>query len=104
MANKWGLFLGSIFFLHALTTTAQQPVNRRPSQTAAASPAPATIPTKNRVIKLNYQDELVGGSPENPDLMTINSKLPYTYKKMIRVRENFHKEMENGKSDFSAGD
>ncbi|MEK2645816.1 hypothetical protein [Bdellovibrio sp. BCCA] len=51
-------------------------------------------------MKLNFEDELVTGSTEKPDMSSFNTKTDFNYKKLIRVRENFVNEMEAGINDF----
>lgn len=55
---------------------------------------------KSRRVKLNFEDELVTGSTEKPDMSNFNTKTDFNYKKLIRVRENFVNEMEAGINDF----
>lgn len=55
---------------------------------------------KSRRVKLNFEDELVTGSTEKPDMSSFNTKTDFNYKKLIRVRENFVNEMEAGINDF----
>ncbi len=55
---------------------------------------------KTRRVQLNFEDELVNGSTEKPDVSNIDVKTDFNYKKLIRVRENFVNEMENGLNDF----
>ncbi|WP_374073654.1 hypothetical protein [Bdellovibrio bacteriovorus] len=55
---------------------------------------------KSRRVKLNFEDELVTGSTAKPDVSNLNTKTDFNYKKLIRVRENFVNEMENGLNDF----
>ncbi|MEN0059564.1 MAG: hypothetical protein AAGB31_12065 [Bdellovibrio sp.] len=73
-----------------------------PSQ--STSPAPATAPVtqgkKGRSVKLNFEDELVKGGLAAPDMSSVNVRQDFNYKKLIRVRENFLNEMEDGLNDY----
>lgn len=60
-------------------------------------PAPST--KKQKTVKLRFDDELVKGSAVAPDIDTLSVKRNFNYKKLIRVRENFTKEMEDGLND-----
>lgn len=53
-----------------------------------------------RNIKLDFEDDLVEGQYDLPSGMMIDQKKNYNYKKMIRIRENFNDEMENGLEEF----
>ncbi|WP_374030239.1 hypothetical protein [Bdellovibrio bacteriovorus] len=55
---------------------------------------------KSRTVKLNFDDELVTGSTEKPDLTNLDTRKEFNYKKLIRVRENFINETEAGLDDF----
>ncbi|CAE80978.1 hypothetical protein predicted by Glimmer/Critica [Bdellovibrio bacteriovorus HD100] len=49
---------------------------------------------------MQFDDELVKGGIALPDMSSINSKKDFNFKRLIRVRENFVPEMENGINDF----
>ena len=85
-----------ILFLMTMSVLAQA------QEGAAPSPAPAKAKPDTKV-KINFEDEMVFGSTENTDLLLLTEKMPVTYKKMIKIRENFLKEMDDGKSDFATG-
>ncbi|MGZ3769465.1 MAG: hypothetical protein ACXVCP_00585 [Bdellovibrio sp.] len=55
---------------------------------------------KPKVVKVRFDDELVKGATEKPDLSNMDVKRNFNFKKLIRVRENFLNEMENGLDDF----
>lgn len=59
----------------------------------------STSSKKARSVKIKFDDEMVNGSATTPDMNSINAKNELYYKKLIRVRENFIKEMEDGLND-----
>ncbi len=118
MKNNSILF-GFIFCFCSSLSQAEEPpppvIEPSPAPPAVSSSPSAATPVatnstgrpssgKKRQVKINFEDELVRGSTETPDLLLLSEKMPYSYKKMIRIREHFQKELENGKSDFSPND
>ncbi|WP_374034230.1 hypothetical protein ACES2I_17005 [Bdellovibrio bacteriovorus] len=69
-------------------------------QTAEAQQSQAKKGPKKKVVKVQFDDELVKGGIALPDMSSINSKKDFNFKRLIRVRENFVPEMENGINDF----
>lgn len=70
------------------------------SSCAQEKPAITSANTrKARSVKIKFDDELINGSATTPDVNSINAKNELYYKKLIRVRENFIKEMEDGLND-----
>lgn len=88
-----------LVFLFLLSWNAQA---KQDSQ-AASQPASqsASGPKKQKFVKVRFDDELVKGATEKPDGLTMNVKKEFNYKKLIRIRENFINEMENGLDDFN---
>ncbi len=74
------VFGGSIGF-------AQQP----PAPPANASPSGAVKTPKKQT--LSFEDELVEGSAQKPELFYLLQKKNFNYKRLIRLRENFLPEM-----------
>lgn len=65
------------------------------------APAKAAVANKKtKKVQVSFDDELVKGATEKPDLSNMNTKTDFNYKKLIRVRENFVNEMEGGLDDF----
>jgi uncharacterized membrane protein len=54
---------------------------------------------KNTVI--NFDDELVIGENQKPELFYLLQKKQYNYKKLIKLREHFLPEMRNTKEDYN---
>ena len=70
------------------------------SEGDAAAPAPVDLQTgPAKIIKsdkkqsLNFEDELIEGTSQKPDLFYIFQKNNIKFKKLIRLRENFLPEM-----------
>lgn len=62
--------------------------------------APAAGAKKPKTVKVRFDDELVKGSTAKPDVSSMDVNKSFNYKKLIRVRENFLNEMEDGLDDF----
>lgn len=59
--------------------------------------------SKDKKFKINFEDELITGAQDKPELETIFSRKKMNFKKMIRLRENFINESEKGKEFFREG-
>jgi len=63
---------------------------------ALSSTGQAQNKTKEEPIKkhtLNFQDELIEGDVQKPELMYLLQRKNFNFKKLIRLRENFLPEM-----------
>lgn len=58
------------------------------------------IKTKDRKQTLNFEDELVEGSTQKPELFYLFQKKNFNYKRLIKVRENFLPEMRETAEDI----
>ncbi len=56
-------------------------------------------PPKQRKAILNFEDELVEGSTQKPDLFYLFQKKNFNYKRLIKLRENFLPEMKKTAED-----
>ncbi|MBT4761219.1 MAG: hypothetical protein HOO06_05925 [Bdellovibrionaceae bacterium] len=54
---------------------------------------------KNTVI--NFDDELIVGENQKPELFYLLQKKQYNYKKLIKLREHFLPELRNTSEDYS---
>ncbi len=78
------------------------------AQFAAAHNNPNIPLDKNNVIKsktdrkqtLNFEDELVEGSAQKPELFYLFQKKNFNYKRLIKLRENFLPEMRKTTEDI----
>ena len=57
-------------------------------------------PTKNRKATLNFEDELVEGGTNKPELFYLFQKKNFNYKRLIKLRENFLPEMRRTSEDI----
>lgn len=64
------------------------------AQKAHPSPAP------ERRATLNFEDELVEGSTQKPELFYLFQKKNFNYGKLIKLRENFIPEMRRTTEDL----
>lgn len=53
-----------------------------------------------RKATLNFEDELVEGSTEKPELFYLFQKKNFNYKRLIKMRENFLPEMRRTSEDI----
>lgn len=55
-------------------------------------PSPANLPRPKKTT-VNFEDQLIEGQAQKPDLMYLLQKKKFNYKKLIRLRENFLPEL-----------
>ncbi len=80
--KKYGIIFASIFFL---------------SQVAGAQQTGAK--PKERRATLNFEDELVEGATQKPELFYLFQKKNFNYRRLIKLRENFLPEMRKTAED-----
>lgn len=56
--------------------------------------------TADRKQTLNFEDELVEGSAQKPELFYLFQKKNFNYKRLIKLRENFLPEMRKTTEDI----
>jgi hypothetical protein len=93
--NKGWLLVLVVWAAQAL---AADPV---PSVGGASSPSNSGIKTQGNKFTLDFDDELVTGKSVNPGVDFVFVRGQFNGKKMIRLRDNFLPEIENGKQEFS---
>lgn len=76
----------------ACTSFAQFSYAQNASSTAA--------PKKERKATLNFEDELVEGGTQKPELFYLFQKKNFNYKRLIKLRENFLPEMRRTSEDI----
>ena len=59
-----------------------------------------TTTKKERKATLNFEDELIEGSTQKPDLFYLFQKKNFNYKRLIKLRENFLPEMRRTTEDI----
>jgi hypothetical protein len=79
----------SLFFTQAF---AQMP-EVTPSSNVKMNP-------KGKTQTLNFEDELIEGNVQKPDLFYIFQKKNFNYKRLIKLRENFLPEMRKTTEDI----
>jgi hypothetical protein len=71
---------------------------------AQSSGSTVPQPARSNVIKkkasLSFEDELVEGGTQKPDLFYLFQKKNFNYKRLIRLRENFLPEMRRASEDI----
>ncbi|MGZ3794920.1 MAG: hypothetical protein ACXVB1_01055 [Pseudobdellovibrionaceae bacterium] len=72
---------------------------------AAPAPAPSSGAPKSRskgtrTQKLNFEDELVEGGTQKPELFYLFQKKNFNYKRLIKLRQNFIPEMRKTSEDI----
>lgn len=72
---------------------AQAPAKATPSSNVKMSP-------KGKTQTLNFEDELIEGNVQKPDLFYIFQKKNFNYKRLIKLRENFLPEMRKTTEDI----
>ena len=55
---------------------------------------------KSKTQTLNFEDELIEGNVQKPDLFYIFQKKNFNYKRLIKLRENFLPEMRKTTEDI----
>ena len=55
---------------------------------------------KEKVKNLNFEDELVEGATQKPELFYLFQKKNFNYKRLIKLRENFVPEMKRTSEDI----
>ncbi len=72
---------------------------------AAPAPTPSSGASKShpkgaRTQKLNFEDELVEGGTQKPELFYLFQKKNFNYKRLIKLRQNFIPEMRKTSEDI----
>lgn len=66
----------------------------------AQNSSPAKKPEHARKAVLNFEDELVEGGTQKPELFYLFQKKNFNYKRLIKLRENFLPEMRQTAEDI----
>ncbi len=75
-----------------------QPVFAQSNSTP--TPTGTVRPKGDRKQTLNFEDELVEGSAQKPELFYLFQKKNFNYKRLIKLRENFLPEMRRTTEDI----
>ena len=65
------------------------------SQTSSVTNKSSYVKIKDKKATLNFEDELVEGSTQKPELFYLFQKKNFNYKRLIKLRENFLPELRN---------
>jgi hypothetical protein len=65
----------------------------------AASAQDSSAKSKERRATLNFEDELVEGATQKPELFYLFQKKNFNYRRLIKLRENFLPEMRKTAED-----
>lgn len=60
-----------------------------------------TAPPKNKKTTVNFEDQLIEGQAQKPDLLYLLQKKKFNYKKLIRLRENFLPELRQSADEMT---
>jgi hypothetical protein len=71
-----------------------------PAAPSAGGAPRASKPKATRTQKLNFEDELVEGSTQKPELFYLFQKKNFNYKRLIKLRQNFIPEMRKNSEDI----
>jgi hypothetical protein len=71
-----------------------------PSAGSSAGAAKGPRAKATRTQKLNFEDELVEGSTQKPELFYLFQKKNFNYKRLIKLRQNFIPEMRRNSEDI----
>lgn len=83
----------SLFSFQASAQDPQAPTGRAPAQDMNSGK-----PEKKKT--LSFEDELVEGSTQKPELFYLFQKKNFNYKRLIKLRENFLPEMRKTSEDL----
>lgn len=96
--------LGQIFFITlpflvaAVDSFAQPQQTALPTTSVSANSSAENLQAEKKQ-SLNFEDELVEGSAQKPELFYLFQKKNFNYKRLIKLRENFIPEMRRTAED-----
>lgn len=91
------IFILVVSFLVATIVTSFSIAN---AQTEKAERAPAQAAKTEKKQTLSFEDELVEGATQKPELFFLFQKKNFNYKRLIKLRENFLPEMRKTSEDL----
>ncbi len=60
-------------------------------------------PVKNKRVEVNFEDQLIKGEVQKPELFYLLQKKQFNFSKLIKLRENFLPEMKKTAEDIPRG-
>ncbi len=88
------ILISILFCFFSVGLLAQTESNAQSDSQTASSKSP-------KKIVIQFDNELVDGKRENPELDYLFTRKEANYKKMMKLRDNFLPEVKKGKRDFS---
>ena len=89
-----------VIFLSAPAAFAQEEGGGDAPAAAPSSGGSKSRPKGTRTQKLNFEDELVEGGTQKPELFYLFQKKNFNYKRLIKLRQNFIPEMRKTSEDI----
>lgn len=65
--------------------------------------AQKSLKGKSKRTTINFEDQLIKGQNQKPDLLYLLQKKQFNYKRLIRLRENFLPEMRETATEVEEG-
>lgn len=99
---RWFFKITLIFFF-CIKVHAETAIDAQVKQNSAAVDPNNQEQKPNKVEKkqtLNFEDELIEGTAQKPDLFYMFQKNNFRFKKLIKLRENFLPEMARNAEDI----
>jgi hypothetical protein len=90
--RKYAKVILSLFLFSPTLLVFAQDVQNGETPTANANPS-LKPPKQTKVYNLDFEDELVEGGVQKPDLFYLIQRKNFNYRKLVRLRENFLPEM-----------
>ncbi len=78
------------------------------TETVEAMEADSGVPVetstgKKKTVRVNFEDQLIQGGADRPEVEYIFERKQFNYRKLIRLRENFIPEAQSGMEEMNAG-
>ncbi len=97
---RWGFLLISWATLLSFSRLASAQESGGASKSTTQAPAPQSPSSKGKRTTIDFEDELIEGQAQKPDLSYLLQKRQFNYKRMIKLRENFLPEMRKTSEDM----
>lgn len=91
--NKSSIFLISIFLGLSVSVYAQD----------SEAPKGGAVKGAPKRTTINFEDQLIKGQNQKPDLLYLLQKKQFNYKRLIRLREDFLPEMRETSNEIQEG-
>lgn len=89
-----------VIFLGTPAAFAQEEGGDAPAAAPSSGAPKARASKGTRTQKLNFEDELVEGGTQKPELFYLFQKKNFNYKRLIKLRQNFIPEMRKTSEDI----